>query len=455
MRESATPPVDGSAMEPPVTPPDPVAASEQPFAGASASDEVTASSASPHGCRFCGTGLEHLVVDLGAQPLCESYVKPERYWAMEPFWVVRAYVCAECLLVQVPELVAGEEIYSDYAYFSSYSDSWLAHARRYAEAAVERFGLDEGSRVVEIASNDGYLLHDFVERGIPCLGVEPAANVAEAALARGVPTLVEFFGLETARDVVADGGAADLVIANNVIGHVPAINDFVAGLKALLAPGGTITIEIPHFLRTFEGNQFDQVYQEHYSYWSLLAMERVLAEHGLVVHDVDEIATHGGSLRFYARHEDDDTRPVSAAVERVRAEEIAAGFDDPATYTTWNERVKETKRQFVEFVIGAARRGESVAGYGAPGKGNTLLNYCGVREDLLEYTVDRNPVKQGTFLPGTRIPVHPPERLAETRPDWIVLLPWNLEEELLDQLAYAREWGARFLVPIPEPRVVP
>lgn len=428
--------------------------SEGSIAARPAASAVGVDGASPpEGCRFCGTGLEHLVVDLGAQPLCESYVEPGAYWAMEPTWMVRAFVCGECLLVQVPELVAGEEIYSHYAYFSSFSDSWLEHARRYVDAAVERFDLGPGSRVVEIASNDGYLLRHFVERGIPCLGIEPAANVAEVAVERGVPTLVEFFGEATAREVAADG-RADLVVANNVIGHVPAINDFVKGLEALLAPGGTITIEIPHFLRTFEGNQFDQVYQEHYSYWTLLAMERVLGEHGLVVHDVEEIPTHGGSLRFHARHAGEDDRPVSDEVERVREAEIAAGLDDPATYTAWHERVKETKRRFLEFLIGAARRGESVVGYGAPGKGNTLLNYCAVREDLMAYTVDRNPFKQGKYLPGSRIPIHAPERIAETKPDWVVLLPWNLEEELVAQLAHVREWGGRFLVPIPEPRVV-
>lgn len=409
--------------------------------------------AAPHGCRFCGAPLDHLILDLGAQPLCESYVAESDYWGMEPFWVVRAYVCAECLLVQVPELVRGEDIYSHYAYFSSFSDTWLEHTRRYVEMAVARFELGPASRVVEIASNDGYLLRHMVERGIPCLGIEPAANVAEAAIERGVPTRVEFFGEATARAVRAEVGAADLLIANNVIGHVPAINDFVAGLAALLAPAGTLTVEIPHFLRSIQGNQFDQVYQEHYSYWSLLAMERVLEAHELQVVDVDEIPTHGGSLRFHVRHADSGGE-VSAAVGRVRAEERAAGLDDPATYVAWNGRVQETKRQLLEFLIGAARRGERVAAYGAPGKGNTLLNYCGIREDMVEYAVDRNPFKQGKYLPGTRIPIHPPEMIERTRPDWVLLLAWNLEDEIVHQLAGIRAWGGRFLVPIPEPRVI-
>jgi SAM-dependent methyltransferase len=416
----------------------------------------------PHGCRFCGAPLEHLVLDLGVQPLCESYVTPERYWEPEPAWPLRAYVCDRCWLVQVPELVGGEAIYSHYAYFSSYSESWLAHTRRYVEMADARFGLGPESRVVEIASNDGYLLQYFLERGIPCLGVEPAANVAEAATAKGVPTVVRFFGEATARDLVAQGFQADLLVANNVIGHVPALNDFLAGLATILAPRGTLTIEIPHLLRTMAGNQFDQIYQEHYCYWSFLAMRNALGAHGLVVFDVDEIPTHGGSMRVYARHAAGRDRVPAAeagkeaapAVEALLAREKAAGLTEVSTYTAWNERAAETKRRLLAFLIDAKRAGRRIAAYGAPGKGNTLLNYCGVREDLVEFTVDRNPFKQGTYLPGTRIPVFAPEKLAEARPDLVLLLPWNLKEELLAQLDYVREWGGSFVIPIPEPEVI-
>ncbi len=407
-----------------------------------------------HHCRFCGTPLSHVVADLGTSPLCESYVSADVYDTPEPFWPLRAYVCEECLLVQVPELVGGEEIYSDYAYFSSYSDSWLAHCRAYVDAAIPRFGLGPDSRVVEIASNDGYLLQYTIDAGIPSLGVEPAANVAEAAIAKGIPTVVRFFGVEAARDLVADGVRADLLIANNVIGHVPAINDFVAGMKLLLADGGTITVEIPHLMQTMEGNQFDQIYQEHYCYWTLLSLSRVFGAHGLVIYDVDILPTHGGSVRIYARHESETSKPTSEAVTGLLEAERAGGYDDVATYTAFGEQVAETKRRILEFLIRAKREGKQIAGYGAPGKGSTLLNYCGIREDFIDYTVDRNPVKQGTYLPGCRIPVYPPDRLAETKPDYIVLLPWNLERELSAQLSYVRDWGGRLIVLIPEPRFV-
>jgi len=408
----------------------------------------------PHGCRFCGAPLEHLVIDLGSQPLCESYVPPEKYWDAEPTYPLRAYVCGACFLVQVPELVTGEAIYSHYAYFSSYSDSWVAHARAFVHAAIPRLGLDANSFVVEIGSNDGYLLRHVVEEGIPCLGIEPAANVAEAAAERGIPTRVAFFGEAFARRLASEGARADLLVANNVIGHVPALGDFVAGLEILLAKGGTVAIEIPHFLRTLEGNQFDQIYQEHYSYWSFAALCRVLEVHGLAVWDVEEIPTHGGSMRVFASRASDG-RIVSSNVGELVRRERDAGLMDVAAYAAWGERVAETKRKLLSFLIAAKEEGKQVAGYGAPGKGNTLLNYCGIRTDLLPYTVDRNPFKQGKYLPGTRIPVHPPEQIAVTRPDYVLILPWNLKHEIVEQLGYIRAWGGKFVVPIPEPEVVP
>lgn len=410
--------------------------------------------APPHGCRFCGRPLERLVLDLGAQPLCESYVQAERYWAAEPTYSLRAYVCEACFLVQVPALVGGEAIYSHYGYFSSYSDTWLDHARRFVEAAVARFGLHEGSRVVEVGSNDGYLLRWVIERGIPCLGIEPAANVAAAAHAKGIPTRVAFFGEAAARELVAEGIRADLLVANNVIGHVPALRDFMTGLELLLAPHGTLTIEIPHFLRTMEGNQFDQIYQEHYCYWSFTTLRHVLAAHGMVTWDVEEVPTHGGSMRVFASRAS-EAPAIRPSVEAWMAREEAAGLTDPATYAAWRDRAVETKRRLLSLLIDLKRQGAQIVGYGAPGKGNTLLNYCGIREDFLDYTVDRNPFKQGTYLPGTRIPVHAPGMIAETRPDYVLLLPWNLRAELLDQLGYVRSWGGRFIVPIPEPEVIP
>ena len=382
-------------------------------------------------------------------PLCESYVTPERLDSMEAFYPLHVRVCERCLLVQLPEYVAPEEIFTEYAYFSAYSDSWVQHAKDYAEAMISRYGLGRDHRVVELASNDGYLLQHFVRRGIPVLGVEPARNVAKAAEQRGVPSISVFFGAQAARDIVASTGHADLVPANNVLAHVPDINDFVAGIAILLAPGGVSTLEFPHIMRLIEGNQFDTIYHEHYSYLSLYSVEQILAAHDLHVVDVEELSTHGGSLRVYARHTDDDSEPVSRRVDALRALERERGLDRLEGYDGFGPCVEELKRDLLEFLIGARRAGKHVAGYGAPGKGNTLLNYCGIRTDLLDYTVDRNPYKQGQALPGTHIPIHPPERLAETRPDYVLLLPWNLRDEIAAQLSYARDWGARFVVPIP------
>ena len=406
-------------------------------------------------CRFCGQTLRKTFVDLGMSPLCESYVPPERLDAMEPFYPLNVLVCDKCLLVQLREYVRAEEIYSEYAYFSSYSDSWLAHARRYVEMAIGRFQLGAQSLVVEVASNDGYLLQYFLAQGIPVLGIEPAANVARVAQQKGIRTLVKFFGHQIAAELAAGGTRADLLVGNNVLAHVPDINSFVAGLKGLLGPGGTITMEFPHLLRLVEGNQFDTIYHEHFSYLSLLVTERIFAAHGLTIFDVEELGTHGGSLRIYARHAEESDRPVLASVEELRRQEKEAGYRQIETYLGFAERVAETKRKLLDFLIAARRQDKRIAGYGAPGKGNTLLNYCGIRTDFLDYTVDRNPYKQGQFLPGTHIPIFPPERLAQTRPDYILILPWNLKDEIIAQLAYARGWGARFVVPIPEVEVYP
>jgi SAM-dependent methyltransferase len=420
-------------------------------------DLITATSASVEGlpaCRFCAAPLRHTFVDLGMSPLCESYVPAERVNAMEPFYPLHAKVCERCLLVQLEEFVSGEDIFTEYAYFSSYSDSWVEHARRYVEMAVERFGLDENSLVMEVASNDGYLLRHVVDRGIPALGIEPAANVAKVAQDLGIDTLVRFFGRDTARDLVAQGKRADLIAANNVMAHVPDLNDFVAGFEILLADDGVVTIEVPHLLRLVEDNQFDTIYHEHFQYFSCLTAQRVLAHHGLELFDVEELKSHGGSLRLYAQRESTGSRPVGDRVHDLTERERALGFDTLEAHLAFTAQVEETKWSLLEFLIAKRREGKRIAGYGAPGKGNTLLNYCGIRTDLLDYTVDRNPYKQGSFLPGTHIPILHPDVLAEDRPDYILILPWNLKEEIVAQLEYAREWGAQFIVPIPQVEVL-
>ena len=406
-------------------------------------------------CRFCGTAVTHTVVDLGMSPLCESFVPAERLNAMEPFYPLHAKVCAVCWLVQVDEYVGAHEIFTEYAYFSSFSESWLQHAHRYVDMITERLALTSSSRVVELASNDGYLLQWFVQKGIPALGIDPAVNVAEAARARGVPTLTILFGEQTAPAVVAEHGHADLVIGNNVLAQVPDLNGFVAGIRILLAPTGVATLEFPHLLRLLEGNQFDTIYHEHFGYFSLAVCERIAARHGLTVFDVEELTTHGGSLRLYLRHAADATKPVTDAVHALRALEQAEGLETLERYARFTAQVEETKRRILSFLIEARRAGKQVVGYGAPGKGNTLLNYCGIRTDFLAYTVDRNPYKHGRYTPGTHIPIHAPERIAETRPDYVFILPWNLRDEVVAQLAYIREWGGRCVVPIPTLEVLP
>jgi hypothetical protein len=404
-------------------------------------------------CRFCDAALMQTFVDLGMSPLCESYVSADRLNQMEPFYPLHVFVCARCFLVQLEEFVSPQEIFTEYAYFSSYADSWVEHARRYAEMMIERFKLKRDSRVVEVASNDGYLLQHFVARGIRSLGIEPAGNVAKEAEKRGVPTIVEFFGEEFAHKLAADGQRADVIAANNVLAQVPDINDFVAGFKVLLRAGGVVTIEFPHLMRLMEENQFDTIYHEHFSYFSFITASRILSAHGLRVFDADEIPTHGGSLRLYACHDEDESKPTSERAKELHRREEAAGFTRLEHYRSFAGKVEETKRKILKFLIGAKEDGKSVAGYGAPGKGNTLLNYCGIRTDFVDYTVDRNPYKQGKFLPGTRIPIFSPEKIAETRPDYLFILPWNFKDEIMKQCAYIREWGGKFVAPIPEVRI--
>ena len=406
-------------------------------------------------CRFCGENLEHTFADLGVSPLANSYLKPDRLDHMERFYPLHVRVCARCFLVQLPQLATREEIFEEYAYFSSYSDSWLAHCRRYAEMIIDRFGLREDSRVVELASNDGYLLQYFVKRQIPVLGIEPAANVAEVARKRGINTTIAFFGEKTARQLVQDGWSADLIAGKNVLAHVPDINDFVEGIRILLKPMGVVTIEFPHVLKLMLENQFDTIYHEHFSYLSFTTVERVFAKHEMKLFDVQELPTHGGSLRIFAAHEKDTSKVQSGAVRELRQREENAGLRTLPPYLAFNERVVQTKRRLLQFLIEAKERGKSIVGYGAPAKGNTLLNYCGISTDFLDYTVDRNPVKQGQFLPGVHIPIHAPDMIQQTRPDYLLILPWNLREEVMQQMSGIREWGGEFVVPIPEVKVYP
>jgi len=401
-------------------------------------------------CRFCGEKLEEEVADLGSQPLANSLLTAERLQQMEPTFPLCVYLCTSCHLAQLPEFESPEAIFGDYVYFSSFSTSWLEHCRRYAETMIERFGLGSEHRVIEVASNDGYLLRWFKERGVPVLGIEPAANVAEAAEKEGIPTLVEFFGTELGRKLAAEGKTADLLVGNNVLAHVPGLNDFVAGLEAVLAPQGVLTMEFPHLLRLIDENQFDTIYHEHFSYFSLLAVERVFRAHSLEIFDVEELPTHGGSLRIYAHRAGDDSHAVGERVAALLERERSRGLLGLDYYRAFGERVRETKRKLLEFLIRERRAGRRIVGYGAPAKGNTLLNYCGVGTDFLDYTVDRSPHKQGLYLPGTRIPVDSPEKIRETRPDWVLILPWNLREEIVEQMADVRSWGGKFVVAIPE-----
>jgi SAM-dependent methyltransferase len=400
-------------------------------------------------CRFCSAALQHTFVDLGMSPLCESYLSASDLNRGETFYPLLVQVCERCFLVQLDEYETAENIFSDYAYFSSYSDSWLKHCENYCDKMIKRFSLTKQSFVVEVASNDGYLLQYFVRRDVPVLGIEPAANVAKVAVERGVPTQVRFFGVQTATELAAQGQCADLVLGNNVLAQVPDLNDFVEGLKILLKPRGVLTLEFPHLSRLIEHNEFDTIYHEHFSYFSMLTTVRILEAHGLKAFDVEELPTHGGSLRVYACRKEDTAREIEPSVGKLIELEKNEGLDSVGGYEKFALQVRQTKFALVEFLLTAARQGKRVAGYGAPGKSATLLNYCGIGKDLIEYTVDRSPYKQGRFLPGTHIPIYHPDRIRETKPDYVVILPWNLKDEIMEQLQFIREWGGRFVVPIP------
>lgn len=403
-------------------------------------------------CRFCGASLRQSFVDLGVQPPANYYVRPEEAGDAERFYPLHAYVCESCLLVQLDAFQTPDQLFGDYAYFSSYSESWLRHAECYSEAMIKRLGLNAHSRVIEIASNDGYLLQHFKNRGVPVLGVEPAANVAKVAESRDIPTLVRFFGVETAESLHATGQGADLLVCNNVLAHVPDLNDFVAGLAIILNLEGTLTVEFPHLLQLVANVQFDTIYHEHFSYFSLHTVEKVFARHGIELFDVEELSTHGGSLRIFGRHRGGG--PINTTVAAIKAKERAAGLDRIEGYRGFAETVARTKRSLLSFLIGAKAEGKRIVGYGAPAKGNTLLNFCGVRNDFLDYTVDASPHKQGLLLPGTRIPIFAPERIFSTKPDYVLILPWNIADEITHQMADIRNWGGRFVVPVPETRVL-
>jgi 2-polyprenyl-3-methyl-5-hydroxy-6-metoxy-1,4-benzoquinol methylase len=406
-------------------------------------------------CRFCGSPITLTFADLGVSPLANSFITHEQSLAMEPFYPLHAYVCAKCWLVQLEEFQTPEHIFSEYLYFSSFSDTWLEHCRTYAALMVTRFGFNQTSRIIEIASNDGCLLQFFKQRGIPVLGIEPAANVARTAIKNGVATEIAFFGSGIATRLAAEGQLADLIVANNVLAHVPDLNNFVSGLRILLASKGVITVEFPDLLRLIEETQFDTIYHEHFSYFSFLVVEKIFKSHGLTIFDVEELAVHGGSLRIYAQRSDDSLHAISPAVFRLREREIHNGLDKLDVYSRFTNQVIEVKLSFLEFLIAAKRSGKKVVAYGAPAKGNTLLNYCGIGPEMIEFTVDRSPHKQGLMLPGSRIPIRHPDAIAEVKPDVVVILPWNLADEIIGQMSVIRSWGGRFVVPIPKVSIVP
>lgn len=406
-------------------------------------------------CRFCKTPLSKTFVDLGMSPISNAFLKSEQLDKAEKFYPLHAYVCENCFLVQLEEFEPPEQIFSsDYAYFSSYSESWLNHCQSYAELMINKFGFNQKSQVIELASNDGYLLQFFKQRGVPVLGIEPAANVAQAAEEKGISTWIKFFGVETAKLLENRGKQADLLIGNNVLAHVPELNDFVAGMKIALKPNGILTLEFPHLLQLMQCNQFDTIYHEHFSYFSFLTVEKIFASHGLTLFDVEELPTHGGSLRIYGKHDTNFDFPTTDRLQNLKNKEIQFKLDRIETYLGFGENVKATKRKLLELLIELKSQGKTIVGYGAPAKGNTLLNYCGIRTDFLDYTVDRSPHKQGLFLPGTHIPVYPPDKIKETRPDYVMILPWNIKDEIIEQMAYIRDWGGQFLLPIPQVEIV-
>ena len=405
------------------------------------------------GCRLCGTTLTQSFVDLGMSPLCESFRAADELDDMERYYPLHVHVCGSCFLVQLKEYVSPEAIFGEYAYFSSYSTSWIAHAKAYCAMIERRLDLGPESLVIELASNDGYLLQHFLPAGVPVLGIEPAANVAKVAIGKGIETEVAFFGLQLAQALAAEGRSADLIVGNNVLAQVPDLNDFVAGMAWLIKPEGVITLEFPHLQRLIAENQFDTIYHEHFSYFSLVTIEALVARHGLKLIDVEELATHGGSLRVYLARTS-SVRPISTRVAELLARERRAGFRDLATYASFGEQVKRTKRRLLAFLIEAKEAGKVICGYGAPGKGNTLLNYCGIGPDFIDFTVDRNPYKHGRFTPGMHIPIHPVEAIDDARPDYLLILPWNLKDEIAQQMRHVGDWGCRFVVPIPELTVI-
>jgi len=404
-------------------------------------------------CRLCGAGLEHTFLDLGMSPLCESFLRRDQLDAMEPYFPLHALVCGQCFLVQLKEYVSPEHIFKEYAYFSSYSTSWVAHAKRYCEAITRRLGLGADSLAVELASNDGYLLQHFAALQVPVLGIEPAANVAKVAIDKGIPTRVDFFGRKLAAELAAEGRRADLIIGNNVLAQVPDLDDFTGGMAQLLKPEGVITLEFPHLERLIAENQFDTIYHEHFSYFSLVTIEALAERHGLKIIDVEELTTHGGSLRVYLAHKASARVPARSVADLLEREE-RLGYRELATYASFGLQVQRTKRKLLSLLIGAKEQGKCVCGYGAPGKGNTLLNYCGIGPDFLDFTVDRNPYKHGRFTPGMHIPIHPVEAIDEAKPDYVLILPWNLKQEIMQQMAHIGGWGAKFIVPIPEAAII-
>ncbi|EDN71404.1 NDP-hexose 3-C-methyltransferase protein [Beggiatoa sp. PS] len=405
-------------------------------------------------CRFCGTTLKHTFCDLGMSPLSNAYLKSTQLHLMEAFYPLHAYVCENCYLVQLQEFQSPDKIFSDYAYFSSYSETWLKHAQAYTEYMIERFGFNTSNQIIEIASNDGYLLQYFKEKNISILGVEPAENVAKVAQTKGIPTITKFFGIKTATELANEGKQANLLLGNNVLAHVPDINDFVAGMKILLKPNGVITMEFPHLLRLMEQNQFDTIYHEHFSYLSFITVESIFAKHGLTIFDVEELTTHGGSLRIFAKHSEDNSHCLTDNVNQMKQFEKQQGLNNISTYQKFAKQVQNTKRNILDFLIQKKREGKTLVGYGAPAKGNTLLNYCGIRSDFIDYTVDRSPHKQGLFLPGTHIAIHNVDKIKETKPDYVIILPWNLKAEIMEQMAHIREWGSQFITLIPQVEVI-
>lgn len=404
-------------------------------------------------CRFCGKPLTHTFVDLGVNPLSNSFIAPEKYNSMEPFYPLHAYVCDDCLLVQLEDYKSPGDIFQDYVYFSSFSSSWLEHCRNYVDIVVKMFGLNSDSHVVEIASNDGYLLQYFKSRGIPVLGIDPAENVAKIANDKGIPTETAFFGTDKARELRGRGISADLTAANNVLAHVPDINDFVEGFNILLNTDGVATFEFPHLLRLIDQTQFDTIYHEHFSYISLTAAMKIFAAHNLEIFRVDELPTHGGSLRLYVQHSG-AIHEIHSSVSRILDQEKNAGLLEIGTYERFSDKVKSLKRSLLSLLISLKNDGKNIVAYGAAAKGNTLLNYCGIRTDFIDYVMDKSPHKQGLYLPGSRIPVYEPEKISATKPDYVLILPWNLTHEITQQLSFIREWGGKFIVPVPEPKIL-